>query len=294
MLPASAAGSLLSSPRARAALSCATLSRSTSGRLRRASCSCSRRGSWLPAVRALPPGCGRALCTCTGASLGRLRLGLRCLLISMIRIQLAWCYGLRATRRDKKLNRSKKLTDLRAPPGLRGQTILNLLFLTGKQILPFTHLALEKLGDDLLAAHRREQLALNARQILLGQRQLAPLQLDHLVQGRLVALLVVTLQRRGHGHGETAQTAEAGDVVAVALAKVLLVADAAEHLLHLVAAQAGQAAEDFYLFFHLMMLCRVATLAPSSALAPTSWRRKRSRLGASCTARSVLASMPGV
>ena len=88
-----------------------------------------------------------------------------------------------------------------------------------------------------------------------------------------------------------------GGVSMSSLAEVLLVLHAAEHLPHPVAAQAGQAAEGLDLLFHRgfpRMFCKVATLVSSSAASPTSWRRKRSMVGASCTARSVLMSAPGV
>src|SRR5690606_3436616 len=150
--------------------------------------------------------------------------------------------------------------------------------------------------DHPLAAHGLQQFLLNARQCLLGHRQLAPLQFDHLVQGRLVALLVVALQGCTHRHGKSAQATQAGDVVAIALTEVLLVPDLPTHLLDPVATQAGQPCERFDLLSHgfLTMLCSRVRLASSSAASPTSWRRKRSMLGASFTARSVLASAPGL
>src|SRR5690606_25412587 len=179
-------------------------------------------------------------------------------------------------------------------PALRRQAILNLLLLRHQLLLPLLHLGVDHVLDHLFTAHRLQQFLLNTRQCLLGHRQFAALQFHHLVQRALVALLVVALQRRVRRYGKSAQAAQTGDVVAVTLAEVLLILNLPKHLLDPVAAQAGQARERFDLLFHgvLRMFCRMVRLVSSSAASPTSWRRKRSMVGASFTARSVLGSAP--
>jgi hypothetical protein len=55
-------------------------------------------------------------------------------------------------------------------------------------------------------------------------------------------LLVVALKWCVHRHGKAAQAAQAGDVVAIALTKILLVLHPPQHLPHAVTAQVGQPA----------------------------------------------------
>ena len=94
------------------------------------------------------------------------------------------------------------------------------------------------------------QLVLDAFEGLFGQFQLAHLQIDHGMQRRLVLLLVVALQGCGRGAGKAAQSGQPGNVVAIAVAQVLLVSDPAHDLARLDSAQLGQAVEHVDAVFH--------------------------------------------
>src|SRR5690554_3599892 len=184
-----------------------------------------------------------------------------------------------------------------APPGLAGQGVLDLLLLTRQFTVPFLGLGVDELFQGLLAAHRAQQVVLQALQVLLGGGQLAALQVDHLVQVGLVLLLVEAVQAGFRAAHVLAQPVQTADVVAVALAQVALVLHATKHLAHPHMANGGQLAEGVQLILHQRLpsnCCSVCTLNARSASWPVSWRRKRSMAGASCTARSVLGSAPGV
>ncbi|MBM1198453.1 hypothetical protein GYM96_01510 [Pseudomonas fragi] len=149
---------------------------------------------------------------------------------------------------------AKYIPGLVAPPGLTRQAVLDFLLLLRQRGQPLAHSVFDHLRQHLLLAHHLLQFILDPLEGLLGQLELTHLQIGHGMQGGLVLLLVMPLQRGGGGRGEAAQAGQPGNIVAIALAQVLLISHPAHDLACLHSTQLGQAVEHIDTFFHVRRL----------------------------------------